>query len=195
MFRDLEAAQILDTTPNSLRKLFKERQISNKNFNNLLRGSFDPYYPSDDIISKFREISRTLGESNPFVEARTDINSIKRDFRNLGLETRFRTERAVGGHIQEALNEEYDVFSIIKKIANDLNALDLDQEFNIKLSDYIQPAATVNVAPLPPQPMPNAQVLKKQGSGGTMYQGLTPAENAYLSEEEKMIRLRDRGLV
>ena len=195
MFRDLEAAQILDTTPNSLRKLFKERQISNKNFNNLLRGSFDPYYPSDDIISKFREISRTLGESNPFVEARTDINSIKRDFRNLGLETRFRTERAVGGHIQEALNEEYDVFSVIKKIANDLNTLDLDQEFNIELSDYIQPAATVNVAPLPPQPMPNAQVLKKQGSGSTMYQGLTPAENAYLSEEEKMIRLRDRGLV
>ena len=63
----------------------------------------------------------------------------------------------------------------------------------IDLNDYLLPE--VQTPPLPPQPMPNAQVLQKQGPGGTMYQGLTPAENAYLSEEEKMIRLRDRGLV
>jgi hypothetical protein len=194
MFRDLEAAQVLDTTTNSLRRLFKERQISNKNFNNLLRGSFDPYYPSDDIIAKFRNISRTLGESDPFVEARTDINSIRRDFRNLGLGTRFRTERAVGGHVQETLNQEYDIFSVINKIANDLSLLDLEGDFNIELSDYIQPAATVNVAPLPPQPMPNAQVLQPQAPGNMMASGLTPVENALLSEEEKMIRLRQRGL-
>jgi len=30
---------------------------------------------------------------------------------------------------------------------------------------------------------------------GTMNQGLTPTENALLSEEEKQIRLRQRGLV
>ena len=194
MFRDLEAAQVLDTTTNSLRRLFKERQISNKNFNNLLRGSFDPYYPSDDIIAKFRNISRTLGESDPFVEARTDINSIRRDFRNLGLGTRFRTERAVGGHVQETLNQEYDIFSVINKIANDLSLLDLEGDFNIELSDYIQPAATVNVAPLPPQPMPNAQVLQPQAPGNMMASGLTPVENALLSEEEKMMRLKQRGL-
>ncbi len=195
MYRDIEAAQILDTTSSSLRKLFKERQISNKNFNKLFRGSFDPYYPSKDIIAKFRDISRALGESNPFIEARTDLNSIKRDLKNLGLETRFRTERAVGGHVQDTLNEQYDVFSIINNIAKDLNSLDLDGEFDIELSDYIQLAATVNVAPLPQQPMPNPQVVQQnQTSQNVMASGLTPVENALLSEEEKMIRLRQRGL-
>lgn len=125
MFRDLEAAQILDTRVTDLRTLFKDRQISNTNFNNLLRGKFDIYYPSDDILNKFRETSKALGESNPFIEARTDINSIKRNFRNLGLDTRFRTERAVGGHIQETMNNQYDVSSIIDKIAIDISLLNL----------------------------------------------------------------------
>lgn len=194
MFRDLEAAQILDTSATDLRTLFKDRQISNKNFNNLLRGKFDIYYPSDDILSKFRETSKALGESNPFIEARTDINSIKRDFRNLGLDTRFRTERAVGGHIQETMNDQYDVSSIIDKIAIDISLLNLNDEFNIQLSDYIQPATTVNAPQLPIQPMPSAQVLQPQDPGNITAQGLTPTELALLSPEEQQIRLRQRGL-
>ena len=194
MFRDLEAAQILDTRVLDLRRLFKDRQISNKNFNNLLRGRFDIYYPSKDIIDKFRETSRALGESNPFIEARTDINSIKRDFRNLGLDTRFRTQRAVGGHIQEAMNDQYDVSAIIDKIAMDISSLNLNDEFNIQLTDYIQPATTVNAPPLPMQPMPSAQILQPQVPGNITAQGLTPTELALLSPEEQQIRLRQRGL-
>ena len=196
MFRDLEAAQVLDTRTRDLRRLFRDRQISNKNFNNLLRGKFDIYYPSKDIIAKFRETSRALGESNPFLEARTDINSIKRDFRNLGLDTRFRTERAVGGHIQEVMNNQYDVSSIIDKIAMDMASLDLNDEFNIELTNYIQPSTTFNVAPLPNQPMPSAQVLQPQpqAPGNITSQGLTPTELALLSPEEQQIRLRQRGL-
>jgi hypothetical protein len=194
MFRDIEAAQILDTRVSDLRRLFKDRQISNKNFNNLLRGRFDIYYPSKDIIDKFRETSRALGESNPFIEARTDINSIKRDFRNLGLDTRFRTQRAVGGHIQEAMNDQYDVSAIIDKIAMDISSLNLKDEFNIKLTDYIQPATTVNAPPLPMQPMPSAQILQPQAPGNITAQGLTPTELALLSPEEQQIRLRQRGL-
>ena len=194
MFRDLEAAQILDTRTNNLRRLFRDRQISNKNFNNLLRGKFDIYYPSKDIIAKFRETSKALGESNPFLEARTDINSVRRNFRNLGLDTRFRTERAVGGHIQEVMNNQYDVSSIINKIAMDMSSLDLNSEFNIQLTDYIQPSSTINVAPLPIQPMPSAQVLQPQEPVNITAQGLTPTELALLSPEEQQIRLRSRGL-
>ena len=47
------------------------------------------------------------------------------------------------------------------------------------------------VPPLPEQPQPNAAIVQKPT---TMTTGLTPAEQALLSEEEKMIRLRDRGL-
>ena len=44
--------------------------------------------------------------------------------------------------------------------------------------------------------MPNPEVIQtaqNQALGG-MNQGLTPVENALLSEEEKQIRLRQRGL-
>ena len=45
--------------------------------------------------------------------------------------------------------------------------------------------------PLPSTPMPNEQVIQ---TASVTNQGLTPAENALLSEEEKMIKLRSRGL-
>ena len=38
--------------------------------------------------------------------------------------------------------------------------------------------------------MPNAQVLQPQAPGNIMATGLTPVENALLSDEEKQIRLR-----
>ena len=50
--------------------------------------------------------------------------------------------------------------------------------------------------PLPSTPMPNQQVVQTAAlpaSGATM-NGLTPTENALLSEEEKMIKLRSRGI-
>ena len=52
--------------------------------------------------------------------------------------------------------------------------------------------------PLPPQPQPNPAVVQQPGpatqQATAMTTGLTPTEQALLSEEEKMIRLRNRGL-
>jgi len=44
--------------------------------------------------------------------------------------------------------------------------------------------------------MPNQQVVQTAAmpAAGVMNQGLTPVENALLSEEEKQIKLRSRGL-
>ena len=44
--------------------------------------------------------------------------------------------------------------------------------------------------------MPNQQVVQTAAlpASGVMNQGLTATENALLSEEEKQIRLRSRGL-
>jgi hypothetical protein len=44
--------------------------------------------------------------------------------------------------------------------------------------------------------MPNAQAVQTAAmpAAGVMNQGLTPTENALLSEEEKQITLRNRGL-
>jgi hypothetical protein len=51
------------------------------------------------------------------------------------------------------------------------------------------------VPPLPPQPMPNQQVISPpMPQMSQLNQGLTPSENALLSDSEKQIRLRQRGL-
>ena len=40
---------------------FDERQISSKDFNNLRRGKYEPYFPSTDIKDRFKEIAKDLG--------------------------------------------------------------------------------------------------------------------------------------
>ena len=60
----------------------------------------------------------------------------------------------------------------------------------LNIDDYLLPE--VQTPPLPIQPMPNAQVLQPQAPGNIMATGLTPVENALLSDEEKTIRLKQR---
>ena len=86
--------------------------------------------------------------------------------------------------------------------------MNLEEDFNkqIKLEDYLPkqqsslPGASgerqvTQVPPLPPQPMPNQQVISPpMPQMSQLNQGLTPSENALLSDSEKQIRLRQRGL-
>jgi hypothetical protein len=66
----------------------------------------------------------------------------------------------------------------------------LNKEFIIDEEKYLlKPEAALRVPPLPQQPQPNPQIVQTP-----MQTGLTPAESSLLSNEEKMIRLRQRGL-
>jgi len=66
----------------------------------------------------------------------------------------------------------------------------------IDLNDYLINTNPMGPVALPQQPMPSPQVIQPMPQvTGIMNQGLTPTENALLSEEEKQIRLRQRGLV
>ena len=63
--------------------------------------------------------------------------------------------------------------------------------FNVKTSSLPE----INTPPLPEQAMPSPQVVgSRPQAPGVMQSGLTPSETALLSDEEKMIRLRQRGL-
>ena len=66
-----------------------------------------------------------------------------------------------------------------------------NEPWNFKLEDYLPRPEPQSRVPLPPQPQPNPAIVQHQTP---MQTGLTPAEQALLSEEEKMIRLRNRGL-
>ena len=72
----------------------------------------------------------------------------------------------------------------------------LFDEFDMKLEDFLPDTEPQGESALPPTPMPAAGVIQtsQMPAPGTMNQGLTPIENALLSEEEKQIKLRSRGL-
>ena len=77
-----------------------------------------------------------------------------------------------------------------------MESLTLFDDFNINLQDFLPDTDPAGGAALPPTPMPNQQVVQTAAlpASGAMNQGLTATENALLSEEEKQIRLRSRGL-
>jgi hypothetical protein len=72
----------------------------------------------------------------------------------------------------------------------------LYRDFDLNLQDFLPDTEPQGQSALPPTPMPNAQAVQTAAmpAPGVMNQGLTPTENALLSEEEKQITLRNRGL-
>jgi hypothetical protein len=94
--------------------------------------------------------------------------------------------------IPNPLNDK--VLRQLGKIENKLYKQKLNQDFIINVEDYLLPEPdTSMVPPLPETPMPNVSVA--QATPNVMQTGLTPTEQALLSEEERMIALRNRGLV
>ena len=91
-----------------------------------------------------------------------------------------------------------DVIKKLKKIERKLYKQKLNKDFIINEEDYLLPESNTSmVPPLPEMPPPNASVVQStpQTTPGVMQTGLTPVETALLSEEEKMITLKNRGLV
>jgi len=80
---------------------------------------------------------------------------------------------------------------IINKMFQDFQEQSLSEPWNFKLEDYLPQPEPQSRVPLPPQPQPNPAIVQKPTP---MTTGLTPVEQGLLSEEEKMIKLRNRGL-
>jgi len=153
MSTHLKNAETLGVARGNLANLFKTRGLSEETVGNLYRDKFDPFFPSQGIIDRFQEISRTTGQSNPFIEAQGTLRAMERDF------------------------------SLQK----------LDKQFTPRIQSYM-PSLSENTQPLN-TPMPNASILTppvQQFAG--LQNGLTPTENALLSQSEKQMRLRQRGL-
>jgi hypothetical protein len=178
MHKNINAAEILGISKNNLETTFSDRQLSSSSFNDLRTGRFDPYFPSDDIRDRFREIARNLGTFDVFNIALPSLLRMERDMNRLRLDGSFQQNIEPQSFAQGGL-------------AYTPNLQEVDQ-LGINLNDYLIPE--IETPPLPLQPMPNAQVLQPQAPGNIMQNGLTATENALLSEEEKIIRLKQRGL-
>ena len=190
MFKNIEAAQTLGETPFDVRKTFEERQISSKNFNNLSQGKFEPYFPSKDILRKFREIAAGIDEEDPFAAASGDVRDLQQGFRQLNLGERFKGF-ASGGQVnsQPIKNGIDSAIPALIDIRNQLAQLDLDDEFGVDVSDYIVEEQGIITPPLPqtPQPVIQNQQITQQKDPIT---GLTRTEEALLSPMEKVIARR-----
>jgi hypothetical protein len=87
--------------------------------------------------------------------------------------------------------------STLGQMEDRMYRLNLYQDWDIDLQDFLPDTSPEGQSALPPTPMPSQDVIQTSAiqTPGLMNQGLTPTENALLSEEEKQIRLRQRGLV
>jgi len=89
MNKNINAAQILGVRKSELQREFKDRQLSDATFNSLATGRFEPYFPSEDIQQRFREIARNLGDPNVFTEVRPTLRLMLQEFRRLPLTSVF----------------------------------------------------------------------------------------------------------
>ena len=185
MNKNINAAEILGVSNNNLRREFKDRQLSDENFNALRTGKFKSYFPSEDIRARFAEIARDLGEYDAFRTVYPTLKRMQLDMNRLSL----------NGLYQK--NIERTGFSEGGSATYEPTLQEMD-EGGIDLNDYlieeVQPMALSQT--LMQTPMPSAEILQQAQAqaSGIGPNGLTPTETALLSEEEKQIRLRSRGL-
>jgi len=190
MYKNIQAAEILGETPFDIRRTFEERQISSKSFNNLNQGKFDPYFPSKDILRKFREIAAGIDEEDAFAAASGDVRDLLQGFRQLNLGERFQGFSTGGKVNSKPLMTGIDeAIPALVDLRNQMAQLDLDDEFGVDVSDYIVEEPEIITPPLPlqPQPVIDKQPLTAQKNPIT---NLTRTEEALLSPMEKVIAKR-----
>jgi hypothetical protein len=102
-------------------------------------------------------------------------------------------------NIPNILNEE--VLDIIEQMENDMIELQLNKDFDLDINEYLIPTQTQtsellitpNIPVQVSSAVPNPNVINS-GQMAQLNEGLTRTENALLTEEEKAIKLRERGL-
>jgi hypothetical protein len=165
MQRKILASRELEANDSDLLDLFKRRQ-ERKNYNFINAGMFRPFNITKPVAKEYKRQQERLLENFDDLELPP----------NLSGETR--------GRLKE-------IESLMKQIPLGQNFYDF-----IDIKDYVSsmPVASSErqVASLPQMPMPNPQVVNPQPL--MTADGLTPTENALLTEGEKQIRLKQRGM-
>ena len=163
------------------KKIFENRKkllqtIRNAQALNLAPDKIESVFEKRGLESDYDEV--IAGEFDPFFPS----EKIRERFEELALK----------GNIDNVFLEAEAAISAMNA---QMEALTLFDDFNIDLQDFLPDTDPQGDAALPPQPMPNQEVIQTAAvqASGNMNQGLTPIENALLSDEEKMIKLRQRG--
>ena len=180
--------------------------------NLLIRQYFEANKSFYEDMSKLRrsyDAVKTLGMRDDKIE---DIFAIRRegplyeDIENNKFYPLIITTGQIEGVQQLAEDKNIpDIFSrqverMIDKMENDMQKLRLNKDFDLDINNYLlkpQQTSEILTPPLPVQvtdARPNPNVINS-GQMAQLNEGLTMTENALLSEEEKMIKLRQRNMI
>ena len=93
-----------------------------------------------------------------------------------------------------------EILEVIEQMSLDMSELGLNQDFDLNIENYLVPTADEASLITPPLPenVVNTAVNPNVINSGQVAQlnnGLIMAENALLSEEEKMIKLKQRNML
>ena len=222
MYQNIEAARELGVPENVLRKKIKRKGLSKGVLDGLFRGVYTPKRPSDFFITRLNEITRDLNEKegvdlpNPYFEALSTLNDIINKNRNLNLLTdelkifEQPIDMAAGGRVamQEGgeTNQNKEIVTQIWITEPE----EVKKMFNYNFDKYyasgvwmdklqqeappVQETAKAPTTPLPETPPVDPKLVSQMTNTNVMQTGLTPTEMALLSNEEKVIRLRQRGI-
>jgi hypothetical protein len=182
----IQAAKKLDISDGDIRKLMKQRTgLSDKAIRLIMSGKFNPVNFSEDLFEKkLRALAKREDEQGFTYDLPKDFLFPKGDLKRVIRELQ-----------RDDLNEPfyYDVEK--EKEAMELRG-DVPTGIETIQQEPVRVSQKPETSPLPSTPMPDQQVIQTamMPASGVMNQGLTATENALLSEEEKQIRLRQRGL-
>ena len=164
------------------KKIFENRKKTLKLINdaktlNLSPSKVEEIFEKRGLESDYESL--VFGEFKPFYPSE-------------GLQDRFE-ELARKGNVDNVFLQAEPTISAMNSAMESLTLFD---DFNLNLQNFLPDTDPAGGAALPPTPMPNQQVVQTAAlpASGALNQGLTATENALLSEEEKQIRLRQRGL-
>jgi hypothetical protein len=164
MNSNMDAALLLGTSERDLREGLA--RMSKKDYGYVKSGNFKAYYPSDDVITGIILNARKLGLPSPYSEARNALNKIFREISRLKINK--------GSRFPNILNP-------LKEIMTPSGP-----QSSIKIQPNI-PIETEQVS----EEVVQTTALPSNVNQNT---GLTSVEDALLSNEEKAMRLRQRGL-
>ena len=85
MLRHFQNAQKIGMSRSQIKKSLEKRGIPESTIDDLFRGDFKFFFPSEAIQDRFKEISRETGTPNPFLQAKGILNSMKGAFKGLSL--------------------------------------------------------------------------------------------------------------
>jgi hypothetical protein len=177
MQRTVKAAKFLKMKDEDLFIEFKKRNLA-KNLNFINNDEFNPLSIGRGTARSYREQFEQLQEDFDNIQLTAPYSD-----RTIDRINRMR-EKMIG----MPLNRNFDDYIDINKyLIKDNRRGDVPEASGER--------QVTQVPPLPEQPMPNPQIITPpMPQMSQLNQGLTPAESALLSEEDKQLRLRQRGL-